>query len=333
MNKPQYYYSLDFFRGICGYGVAITHLQAFIFESQIMEYFSLLFVEFFFVLSGFVLYPQLLKTINNKNNIIIFFKRRWMRTIPLYLIVIILVSILTNNLFSSDFFKYLTFTQKFHPDFLSDDYYPVAWSLSIEEFFYILFPLMLVCLNKSNFIKYILIFFFLFLASKIFLVNYFDSNFYRTGTLIRFDAILLGFLIAHFKESIVIHKKTIIFCLIILLIFYIWNNNYFILNSEFRSTKYLFLILLQALSALTMILFVIYNHLFSGKKIKNFSLIVSRQTYSIYLIHIILIYILKHYNLSFLSTNLIYLLSLIFLSNLIYNYVEKPILKLRPKLK
>ena len=66
MSKPKYYHSLDFFRGVCGYGVAITHLHAFIFESQLMEYFSLLFVEFFFVLSGFVLYPQLLKTINNK---------------------------------------------------------------------------------------------------------------------------------------------------------------------------------------------------------------------------------------------------------------------------
>ncbi len=333
MSKPQYYFSLDFFRGFCGYGVAITHLHAFIFDSQIMEYFSLLFVEFFFVLSGFVLYPQLLKTINNKNNIILFFKRRWMRTLPLYFIIIVLVSILTNNLFSGDFFKYLTFTQKFHPEFLSDDYYPVAWSLSIEEFFYVLFPLILTCVKKKNFIKYILTFFSIFLVSKIFIVEYFDSNFFRTGTWIRFDAILLGFLVAHFKENIIKFKKTIIFSFITLLIIYITNNNYFILHSEIGVIKYLFLILLQMLSAFTMILFIIYNKFFIGERLKKFSLIVSRQTYSIYLIHIILIYIMKHYNLSFLVTNLVYLVLLIFLSNLIYRYIEKPILKLRPKLK
>ena len=116
-----------------------------------------------------------------------------MRTLPLYLIIIILVSILTNNLFSKDFFKYITFTQKFYTGFLTDDYYPVAWSLSIEEFFYILFPLILTCVNRSNFIKYILVIFLLLLISKIFIIKYFDSNFFRTGTLIRFDAILLGF--------------------------------------------------------------------------------------------------------------------------------------------
>ena len=70
MNKTHHYYSLDFFRGVCGYGVAITHLYAFMINSEIMEYFSLLFVEFFFVLSGFVLYPQLIKTINKKRFVI-----------------------------------------------------------------------------------------------------------------------------------------------------------------------------------------------------------------------------------------------------------------------
>ena len=68
MNETKHFYSLDLFRGFCGYGVAITHLQAFIFKSMQMEYLSLLFVEFFFVLSGFVLYPQLLRILNSKSN-------------------------------------------------------------------------------------------------------------------------------------------------------------------------------------------------------------------------------------------------------------------------
>ena len=113
MLKNNYYSSLDFFRGFCGYGVAITHLFAFNFGSSIMEYTSFVFVEFFFVLSGFVLYPQLIKTLNNKENLLIFYKRRWLRTLPLYILSIILISILTKNIFTVDFLKYFFFYSRF----------------------------------------------------------------------------------------------------------------------------------------------------------------------------------------------------------------------------
>ncbi len=331
MTENKYYHSLDFFRGVCGYGVAITHLYAFIYNSQIMEYISLLFVEFFFVLSGFVLYPQLKKTLNNKQNILIFYKRRWMRTIPLFLIVIFLVSILTNNLFSKDFFKYLTFTQKSFPNFLNNDYYPVAWSLSIEEFFYILFPLILINLKENNYIKYILIIFISLLVSKFFIQGFFDGNFFRTGTFFRFDAILFGFLLAEYKNKILFFKNSILLIFFILVIFYLLQNKYFILNSELGITKYIFVVLLQVISGLTMFLFIINNKFFLGKKIKSFSLIISQQTYSIYLIHIIFIYILKNLQLSLILTSIIYFFSLVIFSTLIYTFIEKPILKARPK--
>ena len=107
MVKNEHLYSLDLFRGFCGYGVAICHLHAFLFENIFMEYLSLLFVEFFFVLSGFVLYPQLIRVISKKKNLIIFYKRRWIRTLPLYVVILLLVSILTGELFSKDFFKYV----------------------------------------------------------------------------------------------------------------------------------------------------------------------------------------------------------------------------------
>ena len=68
MSETKYFHSLDLFRGFCDYGVAITHFNAFAFKNVYMEYMSLLFAEFFFVLSGFVLYPQLLKVINNNKS-------------------------------------------------------------------------------------------------------------------------------------------------------------------------------------------------------------------------------------------------------------------------
>ena len=75
MNEKKYFYSLDLFRGFCGYGVAFCHLQAFVFKNSQIEYLSLLFVEFFFILSGFVLYPQLMKILENKDNLFIFYKK------------------------------------------------------------------------------------------------------------------------------------------------------------------------------------------------------------------------------------------------------------------
>ena len=203
MNKTNHFYSLDLFRGFCGYGVAFCHLQAFIYKNITMEYISLLFVEFFFVLSGFVLYPQLIKILDNKKNLFIFYKRRWIRTLPLYFVVLLIVSALTSELVSNDFIKYLFFIQKIAPNFINNDYYPVAWSLSIEEFFYLLFPILVLCFNKKNIIKNSIIIFFTILVAKYFLTTNFDSNFFRTGTLFRFDAILLGFLTRHFYQKLI----------------------------------------------------------------------------------------------------------------------------------
>ena len=56
------FYGLDLLRGIAGYGVAITHYLYFVQERIDFEYYSFIFVEIFFVLSGFVLSKQLLKS-------------------------------------------------------------------------------------------------------------------------------------------------------------------------------------------------------------------------------------------------------------------------------
>ena len=105
-NKNNHYYGLDLLRGISGYGVAVTHFFAFIYGSVFCEYLSFLFVEFFFVLSGFVLYPQLLQIYNNKKNLFLFYKRRWLRTLPVYFFSLIIISLISNKLITFDFLKY-----------------------------------------------------------------------------------------------------------------------------------------------------------------------------------------------------------------------------------
>ena len=332
MIKKEYYYSLDLFRGFCGYGVAICHLNAFIFLNQFMEYLSLIFVEFFFVLSGFVLYPQLLKVINKKNNLLIFYKRRWMRTLPLYFLILILVSILTNHIFDIDFFKYFFLIQKSIPNFIENDYYPVAWSLSIEELFYLLFPLVLVFSNSNNFLKISLLIFFSIFLTKYFLLGNFEANFYRTGTFLRFDAILFGFLISHFKFVILKYKKIIISFTIIFIILFLLGHNYFVINKIYPNNRFIFIIFMQLTSGLTLLSFIFIEPLFKNNYLRKFSLLISQQTYSIYLFHIIIIYIFSKSNFPIYIITPIYILLLFLISTLIYNFFEKPLLKLRPKI-
>ena len=333
MNEKKYFYSLDLFRGFCGYGVAFCHLQAFVFKNSQMEYLSLLFVEFFFILSGFVLYPQLIKILDNKDNLFIFYKRRWIRTLPLYVIILIVVSALTSELLSHDFFKYIFFVQKVIPGFITNDYYPVAWSLSIEEFFYLFFPLLIVLFNKKNIIKNTVIIFFTIAIFKYFLTNNFDSNFYRTGTLLRFDAILLGFLIRHFFNNLIKFKYLLLIIFLSVFILYFQGQNYIISHQEQNLIKYIFILTLQLLSVLLLILFTFLEPIISKNDfMKNFSLLLSRQTYSIYLMHIIFIYLLDKTEFSLLVSNIIYLPSLFVVSYLIFNYIEKPLLSMRPKM-
>jgi peptidoglycan/LPS O-acetylase OafA/YrhL len=333
VQEKNYYHSLDLFRGFCGYGVAICHLNAFVYGNMFMEYLSLIFVEFFFVLSGFVLYPQLLKMINKKNNLFIFYKRRWLRTLPLYIVILVLVSILTNQMFNVNFFKYFFLIQKIIPNFIDNNYYPVAWSLSIEELFYLLFPLILIFLNQKNFLKVSMLILFFIILLKYFFSNNFDANFYRTGTLLRFDAILFGFLISHFKLEILKYKKIIFLFTILTICIFCFYNDFFIMNKSDSNNRFFFILFMQLISSLTLFSFLLFEPLFKYSKLLcNFSLLVSQQTYSIYLFHLIIIYIFDKISLTIYFAIPSYILLLFLISTLIYNFFEKPLLRLRPKL-
>ncbi len=107
-------------------------------------------VAIFFVLSGFLIGGILIKILNKEKpsfkGLLDFWKRRWMRTIPAYFLVLIFLIIYTliflpNNL-PDDWYRFFFFTQNFlghyRPGFFAE-----AWSLSIEEWFYLTVPLIL----------------------------------------------------------------------------------------------------------------------------------------------------------------------------------------------
>ena len=233
------------------------------------------------------------------------------------------------KLLTYDFFKYFFFLQDIVPDFLETSYYPVVWSLSIEEFFYLIFPIFLISINKTNFLKKCTYLFLFLIFIKIFFVNHFDSYFIRTGTLFRFDAILLGFLIRYvylkfdFKQSI--------FFSIIFIFLYIYSQDFILANKDLFIIKLGFILFLQLFSAVILILFLNIESLTKFDIFKKISVLVSKQTYSVYLTHMIFIYFLIDFNISVLNKFIIYLFLLIAISTLSYYFIEKPILKTRPK--
>lgn len=137
--------SLDFLRGVAAICVAIPHyLIAEGVPRHFPEALSVVAVEVFFILSGFVLAPQLLFCLEDQmaSRIKIFLSRRWMRTIPPFVLALVLITTFSSD-FGADFLKYALFVRNFVTNGSENDYFPVVWSLAIEEWFYVLFPLFL----------------------------------------------------------------------------------------------------------------------------------------------------------------------------------------------
>ena len=134
--------SLDFLRGAAAFAVAIPHyLTANAPFQPFAEAFAIAGVEVFFVLSGFVLAPQIVDWVVGKpsRNLGVFLIRRWMRTIPPYVVALAVIAALSGNLMTADFVRYLFYVENLFFSANHVDFYPVAWSLAVEEWFYVLF--------------------------------------------------------------------------------------------------------------------------------------------------------------------------------------------------
>ena len=323
-------HGLDLLRGIAGYGVAITHYLYFIKEKVDFEYYSFLFVEIFFVLSGFVLSNQLIKVYKEKHNIKTFYLRRWFRTIPLYLVALIFYTAISNN-FNFDFFKFLFFIQKLIPNFVDSDYFMVAWSLSIEEFFYLIFPIYLILFSNIKASK--LAIYFIIMLSLIKILNHenFSNDFLRTGTFLRLDSIALGFLLSIYFSKLISFNKTIIISILVLLGTIVNYKNLFFNNSGIYTVYFIFIS--QLLSMLLVLYFCKIEFLITKNIFKKICNMLAFQTYSVYLFHLIIMHFLLMTD-NFLINNLfIYIIILFTISTITYKYFEKPILLLRPKYK
>lgn len=320
-------------------------------------------VSMFFVLSGFLIGGILLKTLNsnhvNFHSLLNFWLRRWLRTLPAYFAIMILLAALS-LFFVSDFEfssikEYPFFLQNFHT--VQPDFFPESWSLSVEEWFYIIIPVLLFLLSivfkipvKRSFLIVILSVMVFSIAFRYFrysnlsihTMKIWETEF-RNQVITRLDSIMFGllgaYLLYYFKNFWITNKNILLaaglFILIILKILEIYQLNGFGLYFYvfyFSVESLISFLILPYLSQWTTGNGVIY------KLITYISII----SYSMYLVNLSLVqiwllkvmriihppgiyYILVNYSLYWLFT--------ISAAFILYKCVEKPMMDLRNKIK
>jgi peptidoglycan/LPS O-acetylase OafA/YrhL len=171
-------------------------------------------VDLFFVLSGFLIGGILLDSRASTNYYSVFYKRRFFRIVPIYVVTLLLTGVLvslrqesTGGRFAwitseaAPWYAYFTFTQNFwmaHTRSFVCNGLAMTWSLAVEEQFYLTVPLYIRALSCRWLVRFLVIGICSAPVLRI-LVLYFVSDNTEgiyTMMLCRADALLLGVLAA-----------------------------------------------------------------------------------------------------------------------------------------
>jgi len=341
---------LDIVRSIAILIVLFQHSIFFYPKSQTQEILATLInlfdgVSIFFVLSGFLIGRIIIKEFIDKEitsqTLLVFWKRRWLRTLPSYYLVMIVVLIISLVLNKHDTFQthifYFFFLQNIH--FEISKFYPEAWSLSIEEWFYFIFPLIVVFFSKKklNFLGVIA----LFILTPLFLRYIHSTLFfdYRKLMIYRLDSIAYGVLLAfthsRFAELIRANNRRLFTIGISLLLTITYCN----LANDLNNFKIIYFSL-EAISYTLILPFFIYLPEPKNQKISSIFYFISSRSYLLYLINLTLVvgFILQPLKSHFEFLNqfpiinfIIFWLINFIIADLLFRYFEQPILNWRNK--
>ncbi len=356
VNNRKRLFGLDVLRALAITLVVICHLSR-SWTSFLADYLGTSGVEIFFVLSGFLIGTILIKMFNEREKLELkqvkdFWIRRWFRTLPNYYLVLITLIILFSLFYYHDFMlknlsylAYFVFLQNAitpHPGF-----FPVAWSLAIEEWFYLLFPLWLLLLSKfSKQTKYktllisILSFILIISLFKAFVaLNFADLDFrivFRKMIPFRLDSIAIGVLAAmtcYYHKSFwnKIKTKSFVFGVVLFLAGSLYFYFDFVLNKNNNLITKIFFLTFLSISIAFLLPLMQSLKRFKNEGIVKFITHISLISYSVYLIHYFIIGGIDRLNLGNFSKIGISLILIFVVSTLQYRLFEKPITSIREK--
>ena len=359
-TPPNRVFGLDLMRAMAILFVMISHAELQLPESlkAVNRLFYFDGVLIFFVLSGFLIgnifIRQLEENGQDGNVLLRFWKRRWLRTLPAYLFILILLIILSrhsNPEFPlSKVWKYFLFVQNIN-DARGLFFFGESWSLAVEEWFYLLMPVFTLALMKifNGGVKKTVLAYFIITITGSFLIRHFKyqvyqpqnikdwADYFKDSINTRFDSLSFGVLGAYLSYY---HKQQWIrfnhsryaiiglagFFLIRYLALFgvIERESYFNCNIAFTLNSVLIFITLPFFSNMGATPYKLFNNV-----VAKTSLI----SYSIYLLNLSVVthfIINKNRPLMPIGYPLFWVLTIV-LSVLMYKYIEAPFLKLREK--
>ena len=153
-HHPDRMPGLDLLRAIAIVWVMLYHVSSYGPRLPAWVEFGWMGVDLFFVLSGFLIGWQVLKprARGQSPHWSSFYVRRALRVLPAYLAVVTLyfaVPGVRESAAIQPLWQFLTFTQNIFPDYFHARALSHAWSLCIEEHFYLVLPLVLWLMGKK----------------------------------------------------------------------------------------------------------------------------------------------------------------------------------------
>ena len=366
INYKHRIFGLDVIRALAILMVLGSHSSFLLFKETsslsltVIRFFGTIGVDLFFVLSGFLIGGIILKQLEEERtkfkDFLNFWIRRWLRTLPLYFLILLLNVILFYFLHErilDNTVSYIFFLQNFsnpHPDFFTE-----AWSLSVEEYAYIFGPLLLLLLinvtNNTSKKKLYMVTIFIIIGLIISFRWLFDFNNdihsmiewsqnIRKVVIYRIDSIYYGFLGAYFAKyfnSIWYHYRKLFFILACFLFFGIHVIIFrYDVNPKNASVFYnLFYLPLISISLL--LFFPVFSNWKKGTILKRQITMISVLSYGLYLLNYSLVLLTIEYYINMEMASLKIKLLVFFIywgvsffgSFLLYKYFEKPILEWR----
>lgn len=301
-------FGLDIVRAAAIFFVLHIHAGNFV-PKQVAPFYNKFFydgVGVFFVLSGFLIGGILIKQVEkykfNFKSLLYFWVKRWSRTLPnyfLFLVILLMIEYFTiKNFHIDNYLKYFVFSQNLNGAPL--DFFLHSWSLSVEEWFYLTVPLILLILStilpfqfKYNFVAIIVVIIF---SVNILREYKIDSNpnwdSFREilyGVIYRFDSIMYGMFgafISYYFPAFWNRSKYIFLSFATLLF-----ASHFVLQELINKSDYRLRTFIFTLTSITVLLSLPYfSNLkdYKGVWLKPITYI-SLISYSLYLVNSILI--------------------------------------------
>jgi peptidoglycan/LPS O-acetylase OafA/YrhL len=307
-------------------------------------------VELFFVLSGFLIGRIFIQSFCREEHfglgqLFFFWKRRWLRTLPNYYFMLLYIFIRGGTF--AQLAAYFLFMQNFA--WPNDPFYLQAWSLSIEEWFYLSFPIVALLsatfltkrIGKKNTLLFVIVLYIVASnALRIGAYSLFNTSILEMNqtTIFRLDSIMYGVFISwliSFYQSVLQQNLRIITAVSLLLfsVTFVLHLK-FVLVAEPSEWVYILELFLTPLSFCMLLPYFVFKSFRLNHRLQQLITIVSMVSYSIYLNHyFVLLPIGKWINptsaLAGIFCFLILSILVFIISIFQYKLIEEPFMKLR----